>query len=135
MFINRETDYALRILRSLSDGQQRSAPEICTRELIPQSFAYKILKKLASAKILTVSRGNNGGCRLARELTDISLFDVMRAVDPDAALNECMAAGKVCQWRSKNDGFCHIHHRLCRLQQELDDKMRQLSVFDLLFTD
>ena len=47
--ITRETDYALRLLRTLRDGERRTAAEAAERELVPQSFAHKILKKLARA--------------------------------------------------------------------------------------
>ena len=46
MLITRETDYALRILRTLSDGKSYTAGELAERESLPQKFAYKILKKL-----------------------------------------------------------------------------------------
>ena len=49
MLITRETDYALRILRTLSDGKSYTAGELAERESLPQKFAYKILKKLEKA--------------------------------------------------------------------------------------
>ena len=45
MVITRETDYALRILRALLDGKLHTAGQIAQDELLPQAFAYKILKK------------------------------------------------------------------------------------------
>lgn len=44
MVITRETDYALRILRALLDGKLHTAGQIAQDELLPQAFAYKILK-------------------------------------------------------------------------------------------
>ena len=61
--ITRETDYALRLLRTLRDGERRTAAEAAERELVPQSFAHKILKKLARAGFVEVARGAEGGCR------------------------------------------------------------------------
>ena len=55
--ITRETDYALRLLRTLRDGERRTAAEAAERELVPQSFAHKILKKLARAGFVEVARG------------------------------------------------------------------------------
>ena len=46
LVITRETDYALRILRALLDGELHAAGEIDQTELLPQAFAYKLLKKL-----------------------------------------------------------------------------------------
>ena len=46
LFITKETDYALRILRVLADEERATATELAQGEQIPQQFAYKILKKL-----------------------------------------------------------------------------------------
>ena len=58
MLLSRETDYALRILQNLMDGQRRSVGEISNAELIPQQFAYKIIRKLAKAGLIEITRGN-----------------------------------------------------------------------------
>ena len=46
MLISRETDYSIRILRSLGSGEKLTADELCQKELLPKQFAYKILKRL-----------------------------------------------------------------------------------------
>ena len=70
--ITRETDYALRLLRTLRDGERRTAAEAAERELVPQSFAHKILKKLARAGFVEVARGaSHGGCTVHCHLTGI----------------------------------------------------------------
>ena len=53
LLITKETDYALRILRSLADAGNTKTPikEICDKELLPQQFVYKIAKKLAKGLI------------------------------------------------------------------------------------
>ena len=55
LLITKETDYALRILRSLADAGNTKTPikEICDKELLPQQFVYKIAKKLAKAELAT----------------------------------------------------------------------------------
>ena len=68
MVITRETDYALRILRALLDGKLHTAGQIAQDELLPQAFAYKILKKLEKAGLVEVVRGTAGGRWAAAEL-------------------------------------------------------------------
>ena len=63
MLITRETDYALRMLRVLLDGEKHSAAEMAETELIPMQFAYQILRKLSAGELVQVSRGAAGGCR------------------------------------------------------------------------
>ena len=61
MVITRETDYALRILRALLDGKLHTAGQIAQDELLPQAFAYKILKNAGGRPDWwQVVRGNGG---------------------------------------------------------------------------
>ena len=57
MIITKETDYALRILRVLLDGEKHSVAEMSETELIPNQFAYQILRKLSAGNLVRVSRG------------------------------------------------------------------------------
>ena len=61
MLISRELDYALRILRGLGDGDMHTMRALCEEELIPQKFAYKIIRKLAAADYIHAVRGVGGG--------------------------------------------------------------------------
>lgn len=72
MIITRETDYAIRILRSLADLQLKNIREISDEQLVPRQFAYKISKKLERAGFIEIIRGAQGGCRLTRDLHDIT---------------------------------------------------------------
>ena len=73
MIITKETDYALRILRVLLDGEKHSVAEMSETELIPTQFAYQILRKLSAGNLVRVSRGALGGCALSCDLDATSL--------------------------------------------------------------
>ncbi len=60
MIITKETDYALRILRVLLDGEKHSVAEMSETELIPNQFAYQILRKLSAGNLVRVRRGALG---------------------------------------------------------------------------
>ena len=77
MIITKETDYALRILRVLLDGEKHSVAEMSETELIPTQFAYQILRKLSAGNLVQVSRGALGGCELSCDLDATSLYDLM----------------------------------------------------------
>ena len=68
MIITKETDYALRILRVLLDGEKHSVAEMSETELIPNQFAYQILRKLSAGNLVQVSRGALGGDRKSTRL-------------------------------------------------------------------
>ena len=63
MIITRETDYAIRILRSLADLQLKNIREISDEQLVPRQFAYKISKKLERAGFIEIIRGAQGFTR------------------------------------------------------------------------
>ena len=85
MIITKETDYALRILRVLLDGEKHSVAEMSETELIPNQFAYQILRKLSAGNLVQVSRGALGGCELSCDLDATSLYD--GRCDPDGRMD------------------------------------------------
>lgn len=131
MIITRETDYALRILRALGDGALHTVGQLAGEELLPQAFAYKILKKLDSARLIEVLRGSNGGCRLTADLSRTSLYDLMVAVGDWGGLSACMDPEYHCPWRSEH-GVCSVHCKLLQIQEKLDRELRAHSLADLL---
>ena len=131
MLITRETDYALRILQSLLNGEKKSVGEISEQELIPQQFAYKIIKKLSQAGFVQILRGAEGGCRLACDLDKVSLFDLMAVTESHYAVNACMDPAYYCP-RKEKKGCCTIHCRLANVQQRLDDELRSYNLKSLI---
>ncbi|MGQ9752966.1 MAG: RrF2 family transcriptional regulator [Thermoanaerobaculaceae bacterium] len=97
--IGRHTDYASRIvlhLASLEDGAQVSAAEIASRRLLPPAFVRRIVGKLASAGILRTTRGAGGGVALAGSAAEISLLDIVVAMEGGLLLNACVDEPSAC---------------------------------------
>lgn len=84
MRISARADYAVRAVLELAvrqgDGPVK-AEEIAAVQDIPHKFLEGILGDLRRAEIVDSRRGGGGGYRLAREATDITVADVIRAVD------------------------------------------------------
>ena len=118
MLITRETDYALRMLRVLLDGEKHSAAEMAETELIPMQFAYQILRKLSA-------------CRLSCDLRGVSLYDLMVVMGEHDVLCACMEPGYDCRWQSEH-GKCAIHCQLTELQRKQDEAFRAVSLHRLL---
>jgi len=81
MLFTKERDYAMRVVWSLCDMKQQTVKSICEREYVPLDFAYKILKKLEHNGITRSIRGRNGGYCLAKTPNNISMLDVLLAMD------------------------------------------------------
>lgn len=119
MFITRECDYAVRVIRALAGEERLSVPEICEKEAITAPFAYKILKKLQKAKLVRGFRGVHGGYSLNKGLDELTLFDIYRAIDPEMFIIECMNPENKCV-RDGQDGLpCLVHKELESIQKEL----------------
>jgi len=130
VLITRETDYALRILQNLLDGERRSVGEISQKEFIPQQFAYKITKKLAKAGFIQITRGVDGGCRLNQDLSTVSLYDLITAIEGSYEVNACMDPDFTCPRRQS--GGCSVHPQLMAIQKTLNDQLRSHSLQSIL---
>jgi Rrf2 family protein len=129
MLITREVDYAIRVVRALSDMAVHSASYVEEKETVPTSFAYKILKKLSNAGIVEIIRGSSGGYRLAKKCSELSLYDIISAVDDDFVINECMRDGYVC---TSDEKMCDIHNEFVRIQKVLTDELKRKSLAEIL---
>jgi Rrf2 family protein len=84
MRVSAKADYALRALIEIaqrSDGRPISAEELGRLQEIPHGFLQAILADLRRAGIVVSQRGQSGGWRLAARAADVSVADVIRAVD------------------------------------------------------
>ena len=90
--ITKLTDYAVVLLTRMAarpDGASHTARELSAFARIPQPTVSKILKDLAHGGVLASQRGVSGGFRLARPARDISVADVIDAVEGPIAITEC----------------------------------------------
>ena len=131
MIITKETDYALRILRVLLDGEKHSVAEMSETELIPTQFAYQILRKLSVGNLVRVSRGALGGCELSCDLDATSLYDLMGVMGERGVLCACVEPGFECRWQDEH-GRCAIYYQLAALQRKQDEAFRAVSLRRLL---
>ena len=117
----------------MSHGEQLTAGDICRRELLPQQFVYKILKKLERAGLVQITRGAGGGCRLAADLKKVSLYDLTEVMDAEKLISACMQPGFQCAWQQKCSTPCTVHRQLSRIQGVLDAELRAVSLHQMLF--
>lgn len=132
MFITRESDYAVRVIRALWGEQRLSVSDICEKESVTAPFAYKILKKLQKAKIVRGYRGVHGGYSLNKGLDELTLYDVYTAIDPDMFIIECLNPEYACV-RDGQDGIpCLVHKELVSVQQELERLLKRKTLQQIM---
>ncbi len=126
MQITRQADYALRAMLYLSQinpNERAATSQIAEVQNIPPSFLAKIISQLSIAGLIHTSRGARGGVSLARKPQEISILDVVEAIDGPIALNECTDDAMACTF---GDG-CPLRLLWCEAQSELILRLRNTS--------
>src|SRR5512139_4077144 len=92
------TDYAMRLLMYLAHAPDRlcTIAEIAGAYGVSEAHLMKVTHQLGLAGFIETVRGKGGGMRLAAPPTTINLGEVVRAVEPDFALVECLGSGNRC---------------------------------------
>lgn len=98
MRLTRQTNYAIRILMycAANDGKLSRIPAIAEAYALSDLFLFKILQPLVQAGFVETVRGRNGGIRLAKPASDITLFDVVRVTEDSFSMAECFDGGADC---------------------------------------
>ncbi len=127
--IKRETDYALRALLKLAlEGGFLPAGALAEAEDIPEDFLRKIMQTLHRAGIVESRQGPFGGYRLALEPAEVTLLDVLEAVQGRPDMNECFQAPGACERAPR----CPVHTQLAQLQADFDERMRRVTLEQML---
>lgn len=129
MLFTKETDYAIRIVRALKDGGRKSIKEICQQEHVPESFAYKILKKLDKGGIVESFRGVGGGSQLKKPADRLTLYDIILVMEPDFAVMHCIREG--CENNTKSS-YCKMHRQLLEIQSSLEAMLKAKTIKQIL---
>ena len=93
--ITRQTDYAVMILTRIAQepaSRIHNARDLSDETEVPLPTTSKILKFLAREELLVSQRGVKGGYRLARPATDVTVAEVIRAIEGPVAITECVEA-------------------------------------------
>ncbi len=131
--ITREVDYAIRAvlcLASLREEERRISAATLSEEMgIPYRFLRNICRLLVEGGLLESRRGNGGGLLLMRAPAQITLYDVIQAINPRGCiLNSCLAERTACA-RTRH---CQVHGQLARIQDRLDSELKGVTFASLL---
>jgi len=116
--LTRGGEYAIRGMIYLAGrpaGEVSSLRDIGREQDIPESFLAKILQSLVHSGLAVSRRGAHGGFALARPAVEITLRDVIEAVDGPIALNQCVLWPEDCA----RSGDCELHKTWLRAQDQL----------------
>lgn len=139
--ISSGVEYGIHCLLFLvgDDGDSRDASVRDLAELqgVPLDFLAKIFTKLAKAGLVAATEGVKGGFTLARAASEISVLDVVSAIDGEKALFECREIRARCAlfeetppgWATS--GTCAVHAVMLSAQRRMEEALAQETLADL----
>ena len=128
--LTKRGDYAVRAMLALARGAGNgllSARRISDAMGIPVRFLPQVLADLQRGGLVEAAPGRSGGYRLARDASEISLLDVIEAVEGDSRRQSCVLRGGPCG----TDGFCDVHEVFFEGQETLRGYFAQSMLSDL----
>jgi Rrf2 family protein len=129
--LTKKADYGLMALKYLAeqaDNGAQSAKDVAEAYHIPPQLLAKILQTLAKAGILVSHAGTNGGYALARPSTEISAFEVIRAIDGPLFITSCITIHGACDLA----GHCTIKEPLRKVNDSIKDLLSGICIADLV---
>lgn len=130
MIITRATDYSIRAVLRMAEHHPTSViskHEICSAEGITPAFLAKILQPLIKNGIVRSKRGVAGGFALAKDPANLTVLDIMRAVEEPLELNKCLLENKPCD----KECVCPVHDLWLEARDRFEDVFSKRSLADL----
>jgi Rrf2 family protein len=112
----------------MGNTERAATSTVAKEQNIPPSFLAKIISQLSIAGLLHTSRGARGGVTLARDPKEITLLEVVEAIDGPIQLNECVGNDGVCTFEED----CPIKPVWCNAQEELVQRLKSTNFAQLL---
>ena len=126
--ISKLTDYAILMMVELvRDGEMLSAHALAERVHVEVPTASKVLKLLAGGDLLESYRGANGGYRVSRAAVEISVAEVIAAIEGPIAMTECSVEEGLC---SQEDN-CDLRSNWQRISQAVAQALRDVSLAEM----
>lgn len=126
--ISKLTDYAILVMAELArEGEMLSAHALAERVHVESPTASKVLKLLSGAGLLESYRGANGGYRVSRQAADISVAEVIAAIEGPIAMTECSVEEGLC---SQEDS-CELRSNWQRISVAVAGALQEVSLAEM----
>ncbi len=130
MRITNQSEYAIRAILEMAKnpGEIHTPGMLYEKIQAPKLFLAKILQRLARKGILKSVRGAAGGFSFKKSLKEITLFDIITAVEGEIALNKCLLDDHICT----RENLCPIHPIWVEAQESLSKILSRKSIYEIL---
>lgn len=123
------TDYATVIMSYLAQdpGAVHAASELAQVVGVSAPTALKVLKTLARAGLLTSQRGTKGGYQLARPPAEITMAQILEAMEGPIGLTECGSSPGAC----RREAGCSVRTNWQRISQAVGEALARVSLAEM----
>jgi len=128
--LSKKADYALIAMKHLArrgDRGSSSAREIAAMYDIPIELMAKVLQRLVRRGLLASHQGTRGGYELARRPTQISVADVIQAIDGPVAVTACSSDENQCEQFAK----CNVRDPLWKVRERIVQALGECTIAEL----
>lgn len=130
MIYSRSAEYAIRAfvhLAQVPEGKYAMVKQIAETEDIPSHFLAKILQQLARKGLLRSSKGPTGGFSLRVPASDVSLLNLVEALDGLSDYNKCASGLAECN----DEQPCGMHDSWKALRSRIIDYLEKTTIADV----
>lgn len=129
--ISKMADYAVVILAALSKAEQARCSASSLTEItgLPEPTVAKILKVLAREGIVYSMRGAGGGYLLSRSAQELSVRDIIMAMDGPISLTACVSGQKPDCSLQKS---CGVRGRWDKVNQKINSALQEITLADMV---
>lgn len=127
--ITRQTDYGIVLLTHMAGHQERryNATELAAEAHLPLPMVAKILKLLTREALLESHRGTKGGYSLGRPPEEISMAEIISALEGPIAITECIDESSGCT----HQPICRVHSNWQRINEALRTALDGISLAEM----
>lgn len=126
MELSRAAQFAIRMALDLAVESTAHTADLAARRGVPPAQAGKIVQELVRGGIARTTRGPRGGVRLAKPAAQITLRDVIEAIEGPVAIARC------AMWNDcPCDQPCPVRTALGRIQREVESLLEDVTIADL----
>jgi Rrf2 family protein len=134
--ISKKTKYALKAMEYLalnSNGKPVLIAELASAENIPKKFLEFILLALRKGDLLTSKIGKGGGYRLARDPSEITIWNIINILEGGFSLVHCLNGYGIKQCEDGNDpSCCGIHLVMADLKKSITSVLETTTLADII---
>lgn len=126
--ISQTAEYALRAIVYLADNDDaaHTADKLSGATQVPAGYLAKILQSLAKSGLIRSQRGPYGGFTLERPKTELTVYDVINAIDPIRRIHSCPLELET------HTSLCPLHSLLDGAAAQLEKTFKKVTIASLL---